>query len=211
MQIKKLIGSIALIGLATYLLPSCGGCNKNQQPTNESSSKTEENNAQGADSLDYYIEHNLITWKGWVDTALHREFNLDSLNQVTVDSVRNPFTTVMTQERYDAYAPYFVYNKEKTMAIDMVSYGNVLEKDVNGKPRLLGGDPDSEVAILDVASKVRLRILFVGPSITIKEVNWINDHEIIIGGIEADEHGLLRPVAWKYNMETSELLNWSAN
>lgn len=207
MQKKDWIGVVIATMLIAYGLQACSGCNDKQE---KKIKKEQAEVSASQDSIDYWLDNRVVNWKGWMDTAFAEPFDVDSLDAFAMDTI-NAFTTMMTEDRFKQFSPYFIYSPDKKMAIDMISYGTILEKDSRGKFQLEGGEPDSEVAIVDIASKVRKRILFVGPSIILKEATWIDNYSIIIVGAMSDDEGRYFPMVWKYNLASGELLNWSTN
>jgi len=206
-----------LVGLliTVCLLQACNGCNNNNDRPAASTITYQDSTTNTSlppitekDTLRGWAEQRLIRWKGWLDSSLSRPFTIDSLSRVTVDTIPATDTIVMEDSLFEDYKSFFVYSPDSTQVVDMVSYGTILHKGHNGKVVLEGGDPDMEVAIVNVQTKKRERILFCGPSTFVKEVVWINDHTVLIAGGTYDENNQLQPAIWKYDTVQHLLENW---
>jgi hypothetical protein len=108
------------------------------------------------------------------------------------------------------YRPYLVYNSDSSMAIDLVSY-NYVVSNKKGKTVIEHGGPDTEVALLNLKSNTRKRILFLGSSGTVLQAKWDDDITISIAGAQEVEEGKIKPSIWRYNLATgaTELYQYS--
>ncbi|GAA0531202.1 hypothetical protein [Chitinophaga japonensis] len=199
-----LTAGVAFIAL---LLQGCKGCNGDRE-TPSARDTAQVSLPTARDSLKNWAELRLIQWKGWVDSSTAGAFGTDSLERTTVDTVAALDTSTMEEDRFREFQPYFVYSPDSSRIVDMVSYGSFLHKGKNGKTVLEAGEPDVEVAIVNVQTKKRERILFAGPSTVIKEAVWVDDHTVLIAGGMYDEQNSLKPVIWKYDTESKLLENW---
>lgn len=125
-----------------------------------------------------------------------------------MDTIAPADSIIMEEDRFEQFKPFFVYSPDSSQVVDLVSYGNFLHKGKNGKVVLEAGEPDTEVAIVNVQTKKRERILFAGPSTVVKEAVWINDHTVLIAGGTYDDQNRLLPVIWKYDTVNKLLENW---
>jgi hypothetical protein len=197
----------------TWLLQGCNGCNNNndnKQPGALTRDSVQVNIPAPSekDTLKSWTELRLINWKGWIDSSTAGAFGPDSLERTTVDTIDALDSSTMEEDKFQQFSAFFVYSPDSSQVVDMVSYGNFLHKGRNGKVVLEAGEPDTEVAIVNVQTKKRERILFTGPSTIIKEAVWINDHTILIAGGTYDEQDKLLPVIWKFDTVTRLLENW---
>jgi hypothetical protein len=94
-----------------------------------------------------------------------------------------------TKEYFDLYKTLLVYSPDKTMFIDMDSYNFLLERDKKGNLIGMGGDPETEVALIDIKRKTNKRLLYNGPSTIIEDAAWIGGDKIAIGYL-SDENNL---------------------
>lgn len=189
------------------LLQSCKSCNRGTVRTSPGDSLATP--LPGAkDTVRTWTEQHLIQWKSWIDSSTAGAFAADSLERTAVDTLAAVDTVIMETSLFEDFKPFFVYSPDSSQVVDMVSYGNFLHKGRNGKVVLEYGEPDTEVAIVNVQTKKRERILFGGPSTVIKEAAWINDHTILIAGGVYDENGRLQAVVWKYDTQSRILEDW---
>ncbi|KAA2244996.1 hypothetical protein F0L74_03270 [Chitinophaga agrisoli] len=192
------------------LLQACNGCNTNKTPASPAADTTTTQipTPNANDTLRNWAEQRLIQWKGWIDSSMMGRSATDSLVRTNVDTIAALDTITMEADRFEEYKPFFVYSPDSTQVVDMVSYNTIIHKGRDGKIALEGGDPDMEVALVNVQTKKRERILFVGTTTMIIEAVWINNHTILIAGGIYDEHDQLHPVIWKYDTEQRLLENW---
>lgn len=114
----------------------------------------------------------------------------------------SPITDVQPQtmeESLKAFAPYFIYNKDSSLAIDLYSYNYILRKK-EGQKTLEAAGPDTEVAIIDFKKNTRQRVLFAGPSTIILDAAWTSADELMITGAETIEDEKIKPLLWKINL-----------
>lgn len=201
---------IAAVMFAAWLLQGCNGCNRQQKqvPPPEDSAQVTDPAATAKDTLKSWTDLRLMNWKSWIDSSTAGQFWPDSLERTTVDTIAPADSIIMEEDRFEQFKPFFVYSPDSSQVVDLVSYGNFLHKGKNGKVVLEAGEPDTEVAIVNVQTKKRERILFAGPSTVVKEAVWINDHTVLIAGGTYDDQNRLLPVIWKYDTVNKLLENW---
>ena len=206
---------ITAILFVAWILQGCNGCNNKTKGT----SQREENPPvkpttpapTAQDTLKTWAEQRLIQWKGWIDSSTAGRFAGNNLERTMVDTIAPADSIHMEEERFEQFKPFFVYSPDSSQVLDMVSYGNFLHKTKSGKVVLEAGEPDIEVAIVNVQTKNRERILFAGPSTVVKQAVWIDDHTVLIAGGMYDDQNRLLPVIWKYNTVSKLLENWEAD
>jgi len=204
---------LAAAVIVTWLLQGCNGCNRSKAPASLPADTlvTIPDTLTAKDTLMNWAEQRLIQWKGWVDSSLAGGFGTDSLERTAVDTLGDIDTTSMEVARFEQFRQFFVYSPDSSQVIDMVSYGNFLHKGTNGNVVLESGEPDTEVAIVNVQTKKRERILFTGPSTVVKQAVWVNDHTVLIAGGTYDENDQLQPAIWKYDTQNKLLENWESD
>lgn len=204
---------IRAVLFVAWVLQGCNGCNssktKDAQAPEDSVSNVPRT-PTAKDTLASWTEQRLIQWKGWIDSGTAGQAGIDNLQRTTVDTIAALDSINMEEERFEQFKPFFVYSPDSSQVVDMVSYGNFLHRGKNGKVVLEAGEPDTEVAIVNVQTKNRERILFAGPSTVVKQAVWINDHTVLIAGGTYDEQNRLLPVIWKYDTVNKQLENWQA-
>lgn len=104
------------------------------------------------------------------------------------------------------YKRYLKYSPDSSYALDLYSYGTIPVRDSDGRVHLEGGDPDDEVALLNLKTGTRMRLLFSGPGTTYQDAKWLNDSVAIISGYsEFNDYQRMLPVVWRFN-RSSRLL-----
>jgi hypothetical protein len=101
---------------------------------------------------------------------------------------------------YELYKPLLVYNGDSSRFIDAYSYWLILDRDDTGQITARNGEPDVEVAVIDVKTKKRKRIFFCGSTCMIQKAFWLSNDMIAIAGMvseNADEQ--YKPVVWFVN------------
>ncbi len=97
------------------------------------------------------------------------------------------------------FAHLLVYNSNRTKALDLFS-GNFIITEKRGKTFAARGEPDTELALIDVSAKTKTRLLYVGPSYTLTDAVWINDSTVGVTGGEIIKEGQLQPMLWKLDI-----------
>lgn len=116
----------------------------------------------------------------------------------------------LTDSFFIKYGPMIVFNDDSTKFIDGFSYRYMIDFDTKGKRLAAGGDPESEVAIVDVRTKKRTRILYCGTTCSIEKVFWYNKDIIGILALNsenADDKYI--PVLWFMNIINGETANYT--
>jgi hypothetical protein len=106
------------------------------------------------------------------------------------------------------FEPFLIYNSDSTKAIDLYSYNYIITRR-NGEVKLEEAGPDTEVALIDVASNTRQRIFFSGPSVMVFEARWNNNNEIVMAGAEQVDNQKIKPLAWQYNLTDSVMQTYT--
>lgn len=207
MGLKKQFSFLFLIALAgIYGLSACNGCNTNKQDNKEDTVAVNTNKYR--DTVKLWTEQRMIQWTGWLDSSMHQKFTFDSLEIADADTLPAEISSIMPAKQFNDFNPYFIYSPDSSQVIDLLSYGNFLRKNKKGQTVLESGEPDTEVAIINVQTKKRERILFTGPSTLIKEAIWVDNQTVLIGGAMYDENNVLVPVLWKYSVLHHTLESW---
>jgi len=82
------------------------------------------------------------------------------------------------------------------------SYSIVLEKDSQGQLFSGGSEADTEVALIDIKKKKRIRVLFCGTACWPEEAQWIkNDVVYIMGFMNVDDMNY--PTLWTYEISNN--------
>jgi len=84
------------------------------------------------------------------------------LRESTIDTASPDIVHPLDTAVLNRYKDLLIYNDDRSKAIDLFSYGTVLIK--KGDSTVLeGGEPDTEVAVIDFQKGTRRRIFFSGP------------------------------------------------
>jgi hypothetical protein len=121
------------------------------------------------------------------------------------DSVGTQPALPYSVREWQTFSGYFVYAPGRDLAIDMYSYGSMPPKK-EGDTTMEGGEPDSEISLVDVRARTKRRLLFAGPGTVFEKAAWLGDSLIIITGeSDANSANLMRPVLWKIDLADSSV------
>ena len=84
------------------------------------------------------------------------------------------------KEYMNLYKSLFIYSPDSSKFIDIDSYNLLLERDKKGRLLGMGGDPETEVAVVNLKEKTNKRLLFLGPDYLIEDAAWIDQNNIVI-------------------------------
>lgn len=100
---------------------------------------------------------------------------------------------------YQRYGKLLKYSPDSSMFIDLDSY-NI---EVHDGHTPIEKGPDTEVSLVDLASKQRTRLIFLGPGNAVEEAGWINNDDVLlIGYREVDTSRTKTAVIWRYHVLT---------
>jgi hypothetical protein len=192
--------------VSVYGLSACNGCNKGKQSPQLESKEISEPSYR--DTVKQWTEQWMIRWTGWLDSNMVHRFVFDSLDIAGIDTVTEEVTTIMTEDQFRDFGAYFIYSPDSSQAIDLLSYGSFLKENENGDIVLESAEPDTEVALINVKTQKRKRILFTGPSTLIKVATWLDNNTVLIGGGMYNENNELVPLLWKYDAVHNTIESW---
>ncbi len=134
---------------------------------------------------------------------------------LTVDDFA-PTDTLIASSFYEHTTPVDMTRWEKTYGdfatrspnghywLDVISYGNV--RSPEGK--WLGGEPDSEAALIATDTGQRTRLLFCGTACSFAEGFWLDDHTVGIAGLSANTGGE-QPTLWRIDLTSREIRQYT--
>jgi len=100
------------------------------------------------------------------------------------------------------FKEFFIFSPDSLKYIDLDSYSIVLEKDSQGQLFSGGSEADTEVALIDIKKKKRIRVLFCGTACWAEEAQWIkNDVVYIMGFMNVDDMNY--PTLWTYEINNN--------
>ncbi|HEX6333458.1 MAG TPA: hypothetical protein VFZ78_04470 [Flavisolibacter sp.] len=97
------------------------------------------------------------------------------------------------------YLPYMVYNSDRSLATDIISY-NYVPGTSNNRIVFEEAGPDFEAALLDIKKNTRTRLLFFGTTGFVYAARWENDHTALLAGIIDMEADSVRPALWRFDL-----------
>jgi hypothetical protein len=162
---------------------------------NRSSDKIKEDIEPISDSDTASIFSNTVS--SWLNENLKStlSFKLSLEDRWTDDSLHaKPFT--VTKTFLHDYSSVLRWSPDSSYILDIGSYGSVPTKNEKGETYLEGGEPDTEIALINPEKNQRIQYLYVGPSGEIINGKWLNNSEAIILG------------TFKNNPEQTDTLLW---
>ncbi len=94
------------------------------------------------------------------------------------------------------------FSPDSSYLLDLDSYAIELNATKKSEPVKMRG-PDTEVSLIDIENKNKIRLLFMGPAGSIEEGGWMdNDNIVLLGMEERSNDGKRIPVIWKYHVPT---------
>lgn len=176
------------------------GC-ANNASNEQKAGKTSEVEEPYVDSAQQQIE---IAFPGTYNFFQQQDssFDISNFEEVGFDSVIH--RSLPVTEGLKAYYPYFIYNSDSSYAVDLYSY-NVLFVNRRGKTVAQKGEPDTEVALVDLKNNTRKRIFFGGSSSVVLDAKWIDNHRFLLLTGEVVEGNEFRPAVLRYDVNTNLL------
>lgn len=115
--------------------------------------------------------------------------------------IRSTFTP--SQRFYSDYASVIRFSPDSSKILDFGSYGNMVTKNEKGQTLLEGGDPDSEVSIIDLKTNTKTRLFYTGPSGIIKSGTWLNNRTVMFSGyFDENNSGKTDTLFWMVNVDS---------
>ena len=131
--------------------------------------------------------------------------NWSKFEMIQIYSVDSPLAQPATLDRkfFDAYGPFLKYSPDSSMFIDLDSYNVDIKKEKNGKRTAIELGPDFEVSLIDLKTKVKMRLIFMGPQGSVEDATWLDNENLVLMGVQnySDKNG--RVTVWKYNVPTN--------
>jgi hypothetical protein len=111
-------------------------------------------------------------------------------------------TANLTPDFYKTYKAVLVYSPDSSKVLDLGSYGAMVSKNSSGQTTMVQGEPDSEIAVLDRATRQRRRVFFFGPGTSVEKGFWMNDTTIVLAG-KTEIRDSIQPVIWTVRLENN--------
>lgn len=196
-----------LVGIMLFIACNTGG----DKQAGETEDSTE--NAAAVDSTvtfspvdtsTEFIQTFSSNLQPWLDrTTRQNTFRLDNFRYAdnwVEDSLIITQASNLNAQFYKDYKHLLIFSPDSSRVLDMGTYGTQLTRHDNGQVSTVQGEPDSEIAVLDRATRKRRRIFFFGPGTSIEQGFWMNDSTIVLAG-KTEEQNTLKPMIWMVKLE----------
>lgn len=107
------------------------------------------------------------------------------------------------QKFYDAYGRFIKYSPDSSMFIDMDSYHVGMKKNEKGQWQGTELEPETEVALVNLETGKKTRILFGGPNVSVEDALWLDKENLAIMGVEEQDSLGKVATVWKFNVPTN--------
>jgi hypothetical protein len=200
--------NIFLISIVVLFLLACNNNNDHQAGEND----TAEDSVSAAKKEDALPADNLATIN---QTGFSKYARLSipllnwdkfKLTKFWQEDFQNNAAFVPDTNYFSSYGQFFKYAPDSSKFIDLDSYNISIRKNKEGK--LIGSDqePETEISLIDLKKKEKLRLLFMGPGNSIEDAAWIdNDNLILIGYMENDSATGTNAAIWQFNLSSKNV------
>lgn len=104
---------------------------------------------------------------------------------------------------YRKYGRFLKYSPDSSLFIDLDSYNIDFQRNRRGAEVPVEIGPDTEVSLVDLAQKQKIRLLFLGPGNGVEDAGWIdNNSAVLIGYHEKDTSKIKTAVIWRFHLPT---------
>jgi hypothetical protein len=137
---------------------------------------------------------------GWLEYYASYAVHRDSFKTISTDTLPGIVSSFVGKPWAPEISNLLIYSPDSTRILDIYGYNFILFENELGQMEF-GTEADTEVLLYDMSRKKRIRLLFVGPSVTVEDGFWLNDNEILLTGMyrESQDEGY-RPVMWKVSV-----------
>jgi hypothetical protein len=191
----KILIKLSLIGSILF-----ASCNNN---SNTGNSKEDSSSVEVVDETPYSVNSEFPQLASYLKSQ-DSSFSADKFEGGEMEIKDSVPATKIDDNQLAPYKPYLIYNSDSSKAIDLVSYNYVVSHK-KGKAVIEHGGPDTEVALLDMKSGTRKRILFLGSSGTVLQAKWEDNNTIAIAGAQEVEDEKIKPSIWRYDLSTGKM------
>ncbi len=93
----------------------------------------------------------------------------------------------MSRKDLELYKNLFIYSPDRSSLIDMDTYNFFLSKDKNGNLVGEGGDPETEVALVDLKKQTRTQLFYAGPFTGFDDAAWLNQSQLAVAILDGNQ------------------------
>lgn len=108
-----------------------------------------------------------------------------------------------SENYFNYYGKLLRYSPDSNYFIDLDSYQIEIYKDKNGKLRSAENGPDTEITLVDTRNNTKTRLIFVGPSGSIEDGNWLNNSTLMLAGWNISDSDSLTAYIYKIHVPTN--------
>lgn len=189
---------------ALLALAACQGNADKKAP--ESEQKQEDSVVESSDTLlsDETIQS--FNTAGISDYARKKAagFDWSKFRMVSVYEEDSMLVSKFTADKnfFRDYGPFLKYSPDSSMFIDLDSYNIDITRDAQGHFTGAGIGPDTEVSLVNVGDSTRTRLVFLGPGGSIEDGIWLDNHTLVLIGVQENERGERVPTVWRFELPT---------
>lgn len=196
--------SIVAMLASLLLITACGD---EQKPTEATTTPPKPADTIGISRT----ENAYISWEEFYHNN-DVSFSLDSF--IKYDTVKGELLTVYftpTDSFYRLFGNVLVFNQDSSKYIDAYSTGWISDQGKDGKVHMREGEPDQEVAVIDLKNNTRTRVLYCGPGCLLQKVFWYNENVVGIIGLINDADEYYTPTIWFVNIHNGLTIPYHNN
>ncbi len=183
-----------LVILAFSILIACNsGTDKQQEAEAADSTEVSSDTVvsySGVDTSTEFIQTISNDIKPWlIQTTKARDSSLSKFAYADnwVDDSLIISTQKLEGDFLKTYKTVLVYSPDQKKVLDLGSYGTMVSRNKKGETKIASGEPDSEVAVIDLETNKRRRIFYSGPGTTIDHGFWLNDSTLVLAGKSGEQ------------------------
>lgn len=142
---------------------------------------------------------------GWLEYYQAYAVHRDSFRSVSTETLPVISSSFVGKPWAPELSSLMIYSPDSTRVLDIYGYNFILFENELGQMEF-GTEADTEVLLYDMKRKKRIRLMFVGPSVTVEDGFWLSESEILLTGLyrEPQDEGY-RPVMWKVTLNDNRL------
>lgn len=186
-------------------------CNSNSdQQAGGSSEQAEDSTADKQDSIVADENLAIINSTGFSKYARssipHLNWNKFTITKFWQEDFQNKTAFEPSKTYFDSYGQFLKYSPDSSKFIDLDSYNISITKNELGQ--LIGGsqEPDTEISLIDLKKKEKIRLVFLGPGNSVEEAAWIdNDNLVLIGYLENETSTGTNAAIWQFNLSSKKV------